>query len=76
MCNRQKNRDGLAWFARRASAWLLKKIRERKTVKGQADEETCKSSGNWKIRVPGEESAAIWSSRIIANCDQNRVMAR
>ncbi|KAF8076505.1 PIN domain-containing protein [Lyophyllum atratum] len=50
----QKNRDSLAWFARRASAWLLKKVKERKTVKGQANEETCKASGNWKIRVPGE----------------------
>ncbi|KAG5648964.1 hypothetical protein DXG03_000313 [Asterophora parasitica] len=52
---RQKNRDGLAWFARRASAWLLKKVKERKMVKGQANEETCKASGNWKIRVPGEK---------------------
>ncbi|KAF9464448.1 PIN domain-containing protein [Collybia nuda] len=51
----QKNRDGLAWFARRASAWLLKKVRERKYVRGQANEETCKSSKNWKIRVIGED---------------------
>ncbi|GLB33915.1 putative large family of predicted nucleotide-binding domains containing protein [Lyophyllum shimeji] len=51
----QKNRDGLAWFARRASAWLLKKVKERKMVKGQANEETCRPSGNWKIRVPGED---------------------
>lgn len=51
---RQKNRDGLAWFARRASAWLLEKVKERKSVKGQANEETCKSSGNWKVKVPGE----------------------
>ncbi|KAG6873743.1 hypothetical protein C0995_011562 [Termitomyces sp. Mi166 len=50
----QKNRDGLAWFARRASTWLLEKIKERKMIKGQANEETCKTSGNWKIRVPGE----------------------
>jgi hypothetical protein len=53
---RQKNRDGLAWFARRASGWLLKKVKERKTVKGQAREETCKRSGNWKDKDPGDVS--------------------
>ncbi|KAF8897639.1 PIN domain-containing protein [Infundibulicybe gibba] len=46
----QKNRGRLAWFARRASGWLLKKIQERKTIKGQANAETCKTSGNWKTR--------------------------
>ncbi|TFK43433.1 PIN domain-containing protein [Crucibulum laeve] len=46
----QKNRDGLAWFARRASSWLLKKIREKKCVRGQANEQTRKKSGNWKVR--------------------------
>ncbi|EGO02189.1 hypothetical protein SERLA73DRAFT_71331 [Serpula lacrymans var. lacrymans S7.3] len=50
----QKNRDGLAWFARRASTWLLKKVKERKSVKGQAIDETCKASGNWKTRESGE----------------------
>ncbi|KAG9317424.1 hypothetical protein JVU11DRAFT_1623 [Chiua virens] len=51
----QKNRDRLSWFARRASTWLLKKVKERRNVKGQALEETCKSSGNWKVKEPGEE---------------------
>ncbi|KAH7914223.1 PIN domain-containing protein [Hygrophoropsis aurantiaca] len=51
----QKNRDGLAWFARRASTWLLKKVKERKSVKGQTLNETCKPSGNWKKREPGTE---------------------
>ncbi|KAI6003749.1 PIN domain-containing protein [Pisolithus albus] len=51
----QKNRDGLSWFARRASTWLLGKVKERRTVKGQALEETCKASRNWKKREPGEE---------------------
>lgn len=46
----QKNRDGLAWFARRASQWLLLRVKERKVVKGQANEETCKPSGNWKTK--------------------------
>ncbi|KIO12699.1 hypothetical protein M404DRAFT_959495 [Pisolithus tinctorius Marx 270] len=50
-----KNRDGLSWFARRASTWLLSKVKERRTVKGQALGETCKASRNWKKREPGEE---------------------
>ena len=52
----QKKRDGMTWFARRASAWLLKKVKERKSVRGQANEETCKSTRNWKIKEPGEVS--------------------
>ncbi|KAG6869287.1 hypothetical protein C0993_000040 [Termitomyces sp. T159_Od127] len=64
----QKNRDGLAWFARRASTWLLEKIQERKIVKGQSNEETCKSSGNWKIRVPGEVSERANDALILDCC--------
>ena len=52
----QKNRGGLSWFARRASTWLLKKVKERKCVKGQALDETCKPSRNWKKREMGEVS--------------------
>ncbi|KAF9247316.1 PIN domain-containing protein [Melanogaster broomeanus] len=51
----QKNRNGLSWFARRASTWLLKKVKERRSVKGQALDETCKASGNWKKKEPGME---------------------
>lgn len=58
----QKNRDGLAWLARRASAWLLKQIKEKMIVKSQANDETCKSTRNWKVRVPGEVSEASDSS--------------
>jgi hypothetical protein len=50
LLSRQKNREGLSWFARRASTWLLKKVRERRSVKGQALDETCKPSRNWKKR--------------------------
>lgn len=50
----QKNRNGLSWFARRASTWLLKKVKERRTVKGQALEETCKILRNWRKREHGE----------------------
>jgi hypothetical protein len=68
---RQKNRDGLAWFARRASAWLLRKVKEHKSVKAQAQEETCKTSGNWKVRDTGEVGvlhllpSAVMTSRIL-----------
>ncbi|RDB22560.1 Transcriptional protein swt1 [Hypsizygus marmoreus] len=67
----QKNRDGLAWFARRASAWLLRKVKERRVVKGQANEETCKRSGNWKVRDPGEDFRTN-DERIIDCCSYFR----
>ncbi|KAI0375574.1 hypothetical protein BV20DRAFT_3131 [Pilatotrama ljubarskyi] len=35
-----KNRPELQWFARQATTWLLKKVKERKTVKLQASTET------------------------------------
>ncbi|TFK91475.1 hypothetical protein K466DRAFT_515247 [Polyporus arcularius HHB13444] len=35
-----KNRDDLQWFARQATTWLLKKVKERTTVKLQAVKET------------------------------------
>lgn len=57
--HRQKNRDGLAWFARRASAWLLKKVQQRRSVKGQSLEETCKPSRNWKTKDSGEVRTTI-----------------
>jgi len=38
------------WLARRASSWLLSKVKERRTVKVQAHEETCKASGSWNRR--------------------------
>ncbi|KDR83639.1 hypothetical protein GALMADRAFT_235946 [Galerina marginata CBS 339.88] len=65
----QKNRNGLAWFARRATAWLLEKIRERRSVKGQAQEATCKSTGNWKIRDSGEISTGeMFNDSLILDC--------
>ncbi|KAG6336856.1 hypothetical protein ID866_2252 [Astraeus odoratus] len=63
----QKNRDGLSWFARRASTWLLKKVKERKTVKGQALEETCKVSRNWKKREPGQVGSLLLITIIVMN---------
>ncbi|KAF9476505.1 hypothetical protein BDN70DRAFT_907640 [Pholiota conissans] len=65
----QKNRDGLAWFARRATAWLLAKIKERRSVRGQAQEETCKSTGNWKIREQKEiVSKEMYNDNLILDC--------
>ncbi|PPQ99048.1 hypothetical protein CVT24_003608 [Panaeolus cyanescens] len=63
----QKSRDGLAWFARRASTWLLEKIKERRTVKGQAREETCKSTRNWRIREAGE-MGGMDNDQLILDC--------
>ncbi|KAF8974459.1 PIN domain-containing protein [Flammula alnicola] len=66
-CTEESN--GLAWFARRATAWLLEKIRERRSVKGQAQEETCKSTRNWKIREPGEMSTSdMFNDNLILDC--------
>ncbi|KAG1872710.1 PIN domain-containing protein [Suillus tomentosus] len=68
----QKNRERLSWFARRASSWLLKKVKERRSVKGQALNETCKASGNWKKRdldaVPEFGSERSNDSLIIDCC--------
>jgi len=59
----------MAWFARRASAWLLKKVKERKTIRGQANEETCKSTRNWKVKEPGESSTAeMFNDNLILDC--------
>lgn len=63
--NGKQTREQLAWAARRASTWLLGKLRgkyskdgrERSWVKGQALEETMMSTGKWNIRVPGHVSA-------------------
>lgn len=44
-----RSRD-LGWPARMASTWILKRLRERKVVKGQAYGETLQNSGSWKKR--------------------------
>ncbi|KIJ99364.1 hypothetical protein K443DRAFT_679985 [Laccaria amethystina LaAM-08-1] len=65
----QKNRDGLAWFARRASSWLLDRIKERKSVRGQANGETCKASGKWKSREPNDiADAEMRNDNLILDC--------
>ncbi|KAG1892347.1 hypothetical protein F4604DRAFT_1698956 [Suillus subluteus] len=62
----QKNRERLSWFARRASSWLLKKVKERRSVKGQALNETCKSSGNWKKR--DLDAVLVSNDSLIIDC--------
>ncbi|KAF8663446.1 hypothetical protein AX16_001016 [Volvariella volvacea WC 439] len=64
----QKNREDLAWVARRASSWLLKKVKERKTVKGQANDETCKPSKNWKTRTADELYTGRVNDGLILDC--------
>lgn len=69
MDGRQKNRGGLAWFARRASSWLLDRIKERKSVRGQANGETCKASGKWKSREPNDVGLSSTSRQAIYKVD-------
>ena len=44
--HRLKNRPELQWFARQATTWLLKKVKERTTVKLQASKETLSPSAH------------------------------
>ncbi|EJD01230.1 uncharacterized protein FOMMEDRAFT_169392 [Fomitiporia mediterranea MF3/22] len=43
----------LCWTARMASTWILSKLKERRSVKGQAYKQTMQKSGSWKRRDPG-----------------------
>ncbi|THH14885.1 hypothetical protein EW146_g5508 [Bondarzewia mesenterica] len=66
----QKNRPGLAWSARRASTWLLKKVKERRSVRGQTHEETCKRSGKWNVLDLGEVRGSETNDDLIMDCCQ------
>jgi len=55
----QKKEAGLGFFARRGSSWLLEKVSQRRSVKCQADHETCKSTGSWKKREYGQVSCDV-----------------
>jgi len=60
--DRQKTRnDKVAWAARLASTWLLEKVKERRFVKGQTHEETCKASGKWNVKDVGESKVCVCS---------------
>lgn len=68
-----KKDDGLAWPARRASGWLLEKIKEQKIVKVQATEETCKPSRNWRSRTEASDLAiphGMMNDHLIVDCCQ------
>ncbi|KAJ7129550.1 PIN domain-containing protein [Mycena epipterygia] len=64
----QKKSDRLGWFARRASEWMLEKVKQRRSVRGQATQETCKPSGNWRIRQPGEPFGERGNDELILDC--------
>ncbi|KAH9853542.1 PIN domain-containing protein [Lenzites betulinus] len=49
-----KNRPELQWFARQATTWLLKKVKERRTVKLQASKETQGPAGG-AARAEGDD---------------------
>jgi hypothetical protein len=49
---RQKNRKDLAWFARRATAWILEKTKEGKTLRGQRRGEECSTQREVSFRIP------------------------
>ncbi|TDL29483.1 hypothetical protein BD410DRAFT_848600 [Rickenella mellea] len=51
--------ENLAWFSRTASTWILKKLKEHKTVRGQSYGETCQRSGKWTIRDMGESNDSL-----------------
>ncbi|TFK29397.1 hypothetical protein FA15DRAFT_740301 [Coprinopsis marcescibilis] len=69
--------DGLkkrneAWPARRASGWLLSKVREQKHVKVQATDETTKPSRNWRTKDDEETGILdeMKNDRLILDCCQ------
>ncbi|KAI9512225.1 PIN domain-containing protein [Russula earlei] len=70
--DRQKTRnDKVAWAARLASTWLLEKVKERRFVKGQTHEETCKGSGKWNVKDVGEPRArSELNDNLILDCCQ------
>lgn len=75
--DRQKNREKLAWPARRASGWLLEKMQSQKVVKVQATEETCKPSKNWRTKIRMDElhiSEDMMNDHLILDCAQYYLM--
>ncbi|KAJ7228543.1 hypothetical protein GGX14DRAFT_538736 [Mycena pura] len=61
----QKKSERLGWFSRRASQWILEKVKQKRSVRSQADQETCRPSGNWRIRQPREERG---NDELILDC--------
>ncbi|KAH6915346.1 PIN domain-containing protein [Coprinopsis sp. MPI-PUGE-AT-0042] len=68
-----KKQTSLAWPARRASGWLLEKVREHRAVKVQATEETCKPSRNWRSRTEASDLSIpkeMMNDHLIVDCCQ------
>lgn len=66
----------MAWAARLASTWLLEKVKERRFVKGQTHEETCKASGKWNVKEVGSSKVSIrWSQVCKAQPTDREVFA-
>ncbi|KAJ7498800.1 PIN domain-containing protein [Mycena latifolia] len=63
-----KKSDRKGWFARRASEWMLEKVKERRSVRVQATQETLKPSRNWRIRQPGEPFGERGNDELILDC--------
>ncbi len=57
----QKNRPDLGRLARNATDWMMHEVTRKDLVqpivKGQAQRETCRPAGNWKVRQKGEVSS-------------------
>ncbi|KAJ7180215.1 PIN domain-containing protein [Mycena crocata] len=64
----QKKSDRLGWFARQASTWMLEKVKQRRSVRSQADQETCKPTGSWRRRLPGEAFGERGNDELILDC--------
>ncbi|KAJ7179024.1 PIN domain-containing protein [Mycena filopes] len=64
----QKKSDRLGWFSRRASAWLLEKVKEKRSVRVQGNAETLNPSGNWRIRERGQHSGDRYNDELILDC--------
>lgn len=60
MMQSQKNQPSLGRLARNATDWMMREVTRKDLaqpiVKGQAQRETCRSTGNWKVREKGEVS--------------------
>ena len=74
---RQKTReDKVAWAARLASTWLLEKVKERRFVKGQTYEETCRASGKWNVNDDKRGEARASNSDTKKRLETDRIFAQ
>ncbi|KAJ7047251.1 PIN domain-containing protein [Mycena alexandri] len=64
----QKKSDRLGWFSRRASAWLLEKVKQKRSVRGQGNAETMNPSGNWRTRQRGQPFGERYNDELILDC--------